>query len=68
MGYVVPKNFTEHYGKPPDGVLVNSNNAGLNGHPPLSNFAPRIGVAWQPGKSGKLGTFTCRRALGTTNS
>jgi hypothetical protein len=54
VGYVVPKNFTEHYGKPPDGVLVNSNNTGLNGHPPLSNFAPRVGVAWQPGNSGKL--------------
>ena len=54
VGYVVPKNFTEHYGTPPDGVLVNSNNTGLNGHPPLSNFAPRIGVAWQPGNLGKL--------------
>ena len=54
MGYVVPKNFTEHYGQPPDGVLVNSNNTGLRGHPPLSNFAPRIGVAWQPGNISKL--------------
>ena len=53
-GYVVPHNFTEHYGQPPDGVLVNSNNTGLSGHPPLSNFAPRIGVAWQPGNLGKL--------------
>jgi len=50
----VPKNFTEHYGKPPDGVLINDNNTGIKGHPPLSNFAPRIGVAWQPGNSGKL--------------
>ena len=54
MGYVVPQNFTAHYGQPPDGVLVNSNNTGLRDHPPLSNFAPRIGVAWQPGNSGKL--------------
>jgi hypothetical protein len=54
MGYVVPQNFTAHYGQPPDGVLVNSNNTGLREHPPLSNFAPRIGVAWQPGNSGKL--------------
>ena len=54
VGYVVPQNFTAHYGQPPDGVLVNSNNTGLREHPPLSNFAPRIGVAWQPGNSGKL--------------
>jgi carboxypeptidase family protein len=54
MGYVVPQNFAAHYGQPPDGVLVNGNDTGLRGHPPLSNFAPRIGVAWQPGNSGKL--------------
>lgn len=54
VGYVVPQNFTAHYGQPPDGVLVNSNNTGLRDHAPLSNFAPRIGVAWQPGNSGKL--------------
>ena len=54
MGYVVPHNFTQHYGQPPDGVLVNSDNTGLRLHPPLSNFAPRIGMAWQPGNSGKL--------------
>jgi hypothetical protein len=54
VGYVVPHNFTQHYGQPPDGVLVNSNNTGLRGRSPLNNFAPRIGVAWQPGNSGKL--------------
>ena len=54
VGYVVPHNFTDHYAQPPDGVLVNSNNTGLRLHPPLSNFAPRIGMAWQPGNSGKL--------------
>jgi len=54
VGYVVPHNFTEHYGQPPDGVLVNSNNSGLREHPPLSNFAPRIGMAWQPGSNGRL--------------
>jgi len=53
-GYVVPSNYAAHYGAPPNGVLVNSTNNGLREHPPLSNFAPRIGVAWQPGNSGKL--------------
>jgi hypothetical protein len=53
-GYVVPQNFSAHYGQPPGGVLINSNNTGIREHPPLSNFAPRIGVAWQPGNSGKL--------------
>ena len=53
-GYVVPSNYAAHYGAPPNGVLVNSSNNGLREHPPLSNFAPRIGVAWQPGNSGKL--------------
>jgi carboxypeptidase family protein len=54
MGYVEPHNFPQHYGQPPDGVLINSNDTGLREHPPLSNFAPRIGMAWQPGNSGKL--------------
>ena len=53
-GYVVPSNYAAHYGAPPNGVLVNSTNNGLREHPPLSNFAPRIGMAWQPGNSGKL--------------
>ena len=53
-GYVVPSNYAAHYGTPPNGALVNSSNNGIREHPPLSNFAPRIGVAWQPGNSGKL--------------
>ena len=54
VGYVVPHNYTQHYGTPQDGVLINSNDTGLREHPPLSNFAPRIGLAWQPGNNGKL--------------
>jgi hypothetical protein len=53
-GYVVPSNYSKHYGTPPNGVLVNGDSTGIREHVPLSNFAPRIGVAWQPGNSGKL--------------
>ena len=54
VGYVVPANYPQFYGAPPAGVLVNSNNGGLRQHVPLSDFAPRVGVAWQPGNGGKL--------------
>ncbi len=43
-GYVVPDNFK---GTLPDGVL--KTNTGYSfGTPPLTNFAPRFGFAWQP--------------------
>jgi len=54
VGYVVPANYPQFYGQPPAGVLVNGNDSGLSSHPPLSNFGPRLGMAWQPGNSGKL--------------
>jgi hypothetical protein len=54
VGYVVPSNFVAHYGQPPAGVAINSNGTPISGHPPLSNFAPRIGFAWQPSDKGHL--------------
>jgi hypothetical protein len=54
IGYVVPNNFLAHYGSVPAGVQVNTNGTPISGHPPLSNFAPRLGFAWQPTDGGKL--------------
>jgi len=45
--WVVPNNFVEHYGQPPDGVLVNSNNTSQRVGAPRNNFGPRIGFAYQ---------------------
>jgi hypothetical protein len=45
--WVVPNNFVEHYGQPPDGVLVNSNNTSERVGAPRNNFGPRIGFAYQ---------------------
>jgi len=53
-GYVVPSNYAKHYGAPPPGVFTASNNLSLQKHAPYSNFAPRIGFAWQPLQSSKL--------------
>ena len=56
IGYVVPNNFVAHYGQAavPAGVQINNNGTPISGHPPLSNFAPRFGFAWQPKDGGKL--------------
>jgi hypothetical protein len=53
-GNVVPRNYAKFYGAPPAGVLTNSNDTAINQHIPLSNFAPRIGLAWQPLDSNRL--------------
>jgi hypothetical protein len=55
-GYVVPNNYTTTFGNPtlPDGVLKTGRGYSLANHPPYSNFAPRIGFAWQPTGSEKL--------------
>jgi hypothetical protein len=47
VGYVVPSNYTAHYGAPPAGVLVSSKNLPVRTGPPLTNFAPRFGFAYQ---------------------
>lgn len=56
VGYVVPNNFAAHYGQAAilPGITQNSNGTPISGHPPLSNFAPRVGFAWQPTDNGKL--------------
>ena len=54
VGYVVPSNYTQHYPAPPAGVLQSSRNFPVKNGPPLDNFAPRFGFAWQPIKDGRL--------------
>ena len=47
-GYVVPNNFdTKTWGQLPPGVKQVSGRSIISGHPPLSNFAPRLGLAYQ---------------------
>jgi Carboxypeptidase regulatory-like domain len=53
-GYVVPSNYTNHYPQPPAGVLVSNRSLPVTSGPPMDNFAPRFGFAWQPTSSGKL--------------
>ena len=51
QGFVVPSNYDKTYGltspSGASGVLVNSNKTLVPGTP-LNDFAPRLGVAWQP--------------------
>jgi len=47
-GWVAAGNYLSHYPPPPNGVLVNTSGTGaIQDHPPLSNFAPRLGFAYQ---------------------
>jgi len=47
-GWVTAGNYLAHYPQPPAGVLVNNTGTGaIQDHPPLSNFAPRFGLAYQ---------------------
>ena len=47
--YVVPSNFGTSYPGPlPAGVGQSRNRNAIEGHAPYSNFAPRLGFAWQP--------------------
>ena len=50
-GYVVPANFQ---GTPPEGVLKSDRLLAVRNGPPLSNFGPRIGFAWQPLSGGRM--------------
>jgi len=47
-GWVTAGNYLAHYPPPPAGVLVNDTGTGaIQDHPPLSNFGPRVGFAYQ---------------------
>jgi hypothetical protein len=54
VGYVVPNNYENHYPAPPAGVQVSNRSLPVTSGPPLDNFAPRFGFAWQPKKDGRL--------------
>ena len=45
LGFVVPSNYM---GPVPQGVLRNIHSTPARNTPPLDNFAPRLGFAWQP--------------------
>jgi hypothetical protein len=48
VGWVVPNNYsTKTFGPVPAGVLQNSGSLPIASHPPYSNFAPRVGFAYQ---------------------
>ncbi len=47
-GWVTAANYLAHYPNPPAGVMINTSGTGaIQDHPPLSNFAPRVGFAYQ---------------------
>jgi hypothetical protein len=47
-GWVTAGNYLAHYPQPPAGVRINSSGTGaIQDHPPLSNFGPRLGFAYQ---------------------
>jgi hypothetical protein len=47
-GWVTAGNYLAHYPQPPAGVLINKGGTGaIQDRPPLSNFAPRFGFAYQ---------------------
>jgi len=54
VGWVVAKNSNPKYGTPPAGVYRADNNNAIDGHPPYTNFGPRVGFAWQPTGNGKM--------------
>jgi Carboxypeptidase regulatory-like domain/TonB-dependent Receptor Plug Domain len=49
-GFIVPSNYT---GPVTAGLTKNNNRSAIPGHVPYSDFAPRIGFAWQPTSSNR---------------
>jgi Carboxypeptidase regulatory-like domain len=72
-GFVVPSNFNfaANPAPPVSGLFQSNHQIGTQNTPPLDNFAPRIGFAWQPLATKRLvlrggfGYFYDRVALGT---
>ncbi len=54
VGMVVPDNNSKDNEPLPDGVRRASNSHSIDGHPPYTNFGPRIGFAWQMTSKGNL--------------
>jgi hypothetical protein len=50
-GFMVPSNYS---GPITSGLTKNSNRSAIPGHAPYSDFAPRIGFAWQPTASNRF--------------
>jgi hypothetical protein len=45
-GFIVPANYVSHYGQPPDGVAINSNNSFAENPVSYRNIGPRVGFSW----------------------
>jgi hypothetical protein len=45
-GFIVPANYVSHYGQPPTGVAVNSNNTFAQNPVSYRNVGPRVGFSW----------------------
>ena len=45
-GFIVPANYVSHYGTPPTGVAVNSNNTFAENPASYRNVGPRVGFSW----------------------
>jgi len=47
-GFIVPANYPSHYGAPPEGVAVNTNDTFAQNPVSYRNFGPRVGFSWNP--------------------
>ena len=45
-GFIVPANYVSHFGQPPTGVAVNSNNTFAQNPVSYRNVGPRVGFSW----------------------
>ncbi|HEV3198672.1 MAG TPA: TonB-dependent receptor [Bryobacteraceae bacterium] len=46
-GFIVPANYPSHYGAPPQGVAVNSNDTFARNPVSYRNPGPRVGISWK---------------------
>ncbi len=47
-GFIVPANYPSHFGTPPQGVAVNTNNTFAQNPVSYRNVGPRVGFSWNP--------------------